>query len=129
MKIKTKNYDGTIIEVEVNINVYNYDKKNYWKEGWRNRKSKQENSYEDYYEKKLPHELWEESMEEKYFKKYEYEQLYKAINKLPKKQRKRIILRYFYELSIEEISRIENSSTRAIKASLHHAQKFLKNIL
>lgn len=31
-KIKTTNYDGTIVEVEVNINVYNYDKKNSWQE-------------------------------------------------------------------------------------------------
>ena len=46
-KIKATNYDGTIIEVEVNINVYNYDKENYWQEDWRNRKAKQQDSYEE----------------------------------------------------------------------------------
>ena len=60
-KIKTTNYDGTIIEVEVNISIYNFDKENYWQEDWRDRKSKQESSLEEiysYYEKGgIPPEL------------------------------------------------------------------------
>ena len=75
-KIKTTNYDGTVIEVEVNINIYNFDKENYWQEDWRNRKSKQENSIEEmyiYYEKGgIPHGLQEESTKLSYIRNFEY---------------------------------------------------------
>ncbi len=125
-KIKTTNYDGTVIEVEVNINVYNYDKENYWQEDWRERKSKQEDSYESvcaYCRKNgLPPELQEESSEDTYLRNFEYEQLYKAIDSLPPAQRRRIILRYFYGLSCEEIADIENVSKRAVEISIHNAQ-------
>ena len=84
-KIKTTNYDGTIIEVEVNISIYNFDKENYWQEDWRDRKSKQESSLEEmysYYEKGgIPPELQEESTELTYIRNFEYEELHKAINK------------------------------------------------
>ena len=60
-KIKTINHDGTIIEVEVSVSVYNFDKENNWQEDWRSRKSKREDSYEEVlkiYEKNgLPLEL------------------------------------------------------------------------
>ena len=77
-KIKTTNYDGTIIEVEVNISIYNFDKENYWQEDWRDRKSKQESSLEEiysYYEKGgIPPELQEESTELTYIRNFEYEE-------------------------------------------------------
>lgn len=129
-KIKTTNYDGTIIEVEVNINVYNYDKQNYWQEDWKKRKSKQENSYESvcaYYGKNgLPLELQEESSEDTYFKKFEYEKLYRAINSLPIKQRRRVILKYFHGLSIQQISIIENVNRKTIEKSLGKAEKIIR---
>lgn len=129
-KIKTTNYDGTIIEVEVNINVYNYDKENYWQEDWRNRKSKQEDSFEElcsYYEKNgLLLELQEESSEDIYLKNFEYEQLYKAIDKLPKNQRRRIILKYFHGLSIQQISTVENVNRKNIEKSLIKAEESIR---
>lgn len=112
-KIKTINYDGTIIKVEVSVNVYNFDKENNWQEDWRSRKSKREDSYDEVlkiYEKTgLPLELQEVSSEIKYIRGYEYKQLHKAIGKLPKVQRRRLILRYFYNLSIQQISSAEKS--------------------
>lgn len=131
-KIKTTNYDGTIMEVEVNINIYNFDKENYWQEDWRNRKSKQEDSFEElcsYYEKNgLLLELQEESSEDTYLKNFEYEQLYKAIDKLPKTQRRRIILRYFYGLTLKQISEIENVKIQVIDHSIKKAMTKLKNM-
>ena len=129
-KIKTTNYDGTIIEVEVNINIYNYDKENYWQEDWRERKSKQEDSYESlcaYCEKNgLPLELQEKSSEDTYLKNFEYEQLYKAIDKLPKTQRRRIILKYFHGLSIQQISTVENVNRKNIEKSLIKAEESIR---
>ena len=65
-KIKTTNYDGTIIEVEVNISIYNFDKENYWQEDWRDRKSKQESSLEEmysYYERVESHPNYKKSLQ------------------------------------------------------------------
>ena len=131
-KIKTTNYDGTIIEVEVNINIYNFDKENYWQEDWRDRKSKQESSLEEmyrYYEKGvIPPELQEESTELIYIRSFEYEELHKAINKLPDVQRRRIILRYFYNLTLQQIANIENVNKMSVKNSLDVAIKKLRKM-
>lgn len=132
-KIKTINHDGTIIEVEVSVDVYNFDKENNWQEDWRTRKSKREDSYEEIlkiYEKNgLPLELQEVSSETKYIKSYEYDQLKKAIDKLPKVQRRRLILRYFYNLSIQQISSAEKVSKKVIERSLRKAEENLKKIV
>lgn len=131
-KIKTANYDGTIIEVEVNINVYNYDKENYWQEDWRNRKSKQEDSFEELcscYEKNgLPLELQEESTELTYIRNDEYKELHKAMNKLPKTQKRRIILRYFHGLTLKQISDLEKVNINAIQKSIDRAPYNLKSL-
>lgn len=132
-KIKTINHDGTIIEVEVSVNVYNFDKENNWQEDWRTRKSNREDSYEEVlkiYEKNgLPSELQEVSSETKYIRGYEYEQLKKAINKLPKVKRRRLMLRYFYNLSIQQISSAEKVSKKVIERSLRKAEENLKKIV
>lgn len=48
-------------------------------------------------------------------------ELHKAIQKLPTKQRLVFNLRYFDELSYNEISEILNTSPGSLKASYHHA--------
>jgi len=57
--------------------------------------------------------------------------LQKAILTLPEKQRMVFNMRYFDDLSYEDMSKILNTSTGALKASYHHAvkkiEKFLKN--
>lgn len=131
-KIKTTNYDGTVIEVEVNINIYKFDKENYWQEDWRNRKSKQENSIEEmysYYEKcGLPHELQEESTELTYIRNSEYQELHQAINKLPKTQKRRIILRYFHGMTLQQIADLEKVNINAIRKSIDSALYKLKKL-
>lgn len=132
-KIKTINHDGTIIEVEVSVDVYNFDKENNWQEDWRTRKSKRKDSYEEIlkiYEKNgLPLELQEVSSETKYIKSYEYDQLKKAIDKLPKVQRRRIMLRYFHGLTLKQISDLENVNINAIQKSINNALIKLKKFV
>lgn len=49
--------------------------------------------------------------------------LHKAILKLPEKQRLVFNLKYFEDLSYEEISKITDTSVGSLKASYHHATK------
>lgn len=58
--------------------------------------------------------------------------LQKALAELPEKQRMVFNLKYFDELSYQEMSEILDTSVGALKASFHHAVKkieqFLKNV-
>lgn len=83
----------------------------------------------NYYQKNgLPPELQEESSELKYIRNYEYEELHRAINKLPKAQRRRIILRYFHGLTLRQISELEGITKMAVKISLDKAITKLRNM-
>ncbi|MCD8207875.1 MAG: RNA polymerase sigma factor [Bacteroidales bacterium] len=53
-------------------------------------------------------------------------ELHKAIRRLPKKQRAVFNLRYFDDLSYNDISLILNTSVGSLKASYHHAYKKIK---
>lgn len=82
-----------------------------------------------YYEKGgIPPELQEESTELTYIRNFEYEELHKAINKLPDVQRRRIILRYFYNLTLQQIANIENVNKMSVKNSLDVAIKKLRKM-
>ena len=62
-----------------------------------------------YYEKGgIPHRLQEKSTELTYIRNSEYQELHQAINKLPKTQKRRIILRYFHGMTLQQIADIEN---------------------
>lgn len=68
--------------------------------------------------------------EDPYFNGNEVQrQLHKAIQKLPEKQRLVFNLRYFDELSYNEISEILNTSPGSLKASYHHAYVKIKDEL
>ncbi len=56
-------------------------------------------------------------------------ELHKAIQKLPRKQRLVFNMRYFDELSYNEIADILNTSVGSLKASYHHAYKKIKEDL
>ena len=62
-------------------------------------------------------------------KRSEYSSLYNAILMLPQKQKRRIILFYFYNYTQQEIANIENCSLRAVQYSLSIALKNLKKLL
>lgn len=55
--------------------------------------------------------------------------LMKAIQTLPEKQRAVFMMRYFDEMSYEEISEIVGTSVGALKASYHFAAEKIKNLL
>ena len=55
--------------------------------------------------------------------------LQKALLKLPDKQRLVFNMRYYDELSYEDISQITETSVGALKASYHHAVKKIENFL
>jgi RNA polymerase sigma-70 factor (ECF subfamily) len=52
-----------------------------------------------------------------------------AILTLPEKQRVVFLMRYYDEMSYEEISRITGTTTGALKASYHHAVKKIEKII
>lgn len=70
----------------------------------------------------------EESIEEAVFRKFRKKQLHKAMGKLPKKQKRRLILHYFYDMTYKEIAEIEGCSVRAVEYSMQKAVKALKKI-
>lgn len=125
--------NGKKVKVEVNFEVWEFDKNDYWKQIWQKRKSKQEDSYENlckiYAKNAIPREFTSKSSENEFMKKYEKEKLWKAVNSLPEKQRRRIILRFYYGLKISQIAKIENCSERGIKYTLLDALKNLKAMI
>ena len=56
-------------------------------------------------------------------------ELSKAIQKLPQKQKAVFCMRYYQELSYEEISEIMGTSVGALKASYHFAYEKIKKEL
>ena len=82
-----------------------------------------------YYEKcGLPHELQEESTELTYIRNSEYQELHQAINKLPKTQKRRIILRYFHGMTLQQIADLEKVNINAIRKSIDSALYKLKKL-
>ena len=55
--------------------------------------------------------------------------LQNAILQLPEKQRIVFNLKYFDEMTYEDMSRVLNTSVGALKASYHHAVKKIENII
>lgn len=61
------------------------------------------------------------TVEDIVFDNIQIQYLHKAISNLPKKQRRRLILHYFYQLTCVEIAKREKCSTRAVEYSIHGA--------
>lgn len=61
--------------------------------------------------------------------KLESEKLQAALNKLTKEQRRRILLYYDYQLTMEEIALIEKCSKQSVQESIRWGMKKLKKIL
>lgn len=73
--------------------------------------------------------LIESSAEETVLRNEDYITLHKAIQKLPPKQKRRLILYYFKGLSYEEIGQIEGCTFQAVGNSIAKAEKNLKKFL
>lgn len=67
-----------------------------------------------------------DNMEEIVLKKLQADRLHRAINELPEKQKRRLLLHYFQELTYVEIAKREKCSTRAVEYSIHGAIQRLK---
>ena len=70
----------------------------------------------------------QESVEETVFQRIENEALHRAIAQLPEKQRRRLVLYYFGEITYEQIAEMEGCTKRAVKFSIDIALKTLKKI-
>jgi DNA-directed RNA polymerase specialized sigma24 family protein len=140
--IKTINFDGSITEVEVSFDVWKADKEFSGKERYYKARTKSYLSFDELMRRnesfdseksiaELPAKLIEPSFENEIFANVENEILQKAISKLSKKQRRRIMFYYFENLTFEEIAKFESKkiSARAIEYSVEAAVKNLKKIL
>ena len=71
----------------------------------------------------------QESVEETISQRIEVDKLHQAIARLPEKQRRRLVLYYFGELTYEQIADMEGCSHPAVIKSISSALKKLKNFL
>lgn len=84
-------------------------------------------------EETLEQRMWRVplSVEEAVYRRMQYEWLYQAIDRLPKAQRRRLILYYFYDFTYEKIAEIEGCSIMPVKRSIDRAlekiKKFFEN--
>lgn len=69
-----------------------------------------------------------EDLEETVLKKIRNEQLHKAVNELPEPYRRRVLLYYFFDMTLEQIAQNEKRSKAAIKYSIDKALEYLKKI-
>lgn len=67
-----------------------------------------------------------EEPEEQIFRKMTYQQLHKAVSDLPDIQRRRVYLYYFEGYTYEQIAQREGCTKQAVKSSIGHALKKLK---
>lgn len=70
-----------------------------------------------------------ETVEEIALQHFQNERLHTAITQLPEKQRTRLILYYFGELTYEQIAEMEGCTIMPVKRSIDAALKNLKKIL
>lgn len=77
----------------------------------------------------LPIDYLQEIPENEIVRNESKEQLAHALLQIPEKQRRRMILRYVYDLPIKKIAKIEDCSERAVKYSIRLAKENLKDIL
>ena len=96
-------------------------------------------SYLNYFDRYIEHsELTESSLNERAASQSESvedivycricnERLYRAVAALPKKQRRRLVMYYFYDLTYEQIAMLEGCTPMPVKRSIDRAVKKLRN--
>lgn len=68
----------------------------------------------------------QENMEEEVIRKLSYGELHYAVETLPEKQKRRLMYRFFDEMTYAEIAQKEGCSKRAVEYSVYHAIENLK---
>lgn len=69
------------------------------------------------------------SVEETVYRSIQYEQLHQAIDQLPKTQRRRLLLYYFYDFTYEKIAEIEGCSVHSVFVAIERAKEKIKFFL
>lgn len=99
----------------------------------------EDKSYLNYFDRYIEHsELTESSLDERAAAKSEpvedivycricNERLYHAVAALPEKQRRRLVMYYFYDLTYEQIAMLEGCTPMPVKRSIDRAVKKLRN--
>lgn len=70
-----------------------------------------------------------QALEDEVYQAIRHEQLRRAIELLPKVQRRRLILYYFYDFTYEKIAEIEGCSVHSVFVAIERAKEKLKKIL
>lgn len=76
-------------------------------------------------EETLEQRMWKTpcSVEETVYRAIQYEQLHQAIDHLPKTQRRRLLLYYFYDFTYEKIAEIEGCSVHSVFVAIERAKE------
>ena len=69
------------------------------------------------------------TVEETVYQAIQHEQLHQAIDHLPKIQRRRLILYYFYDFTYERIAEIEGCSVHSVFVAIERAKQKIKLFL
>ena len=69
------------------------------------------------------------SVEESVYRAIQYEKLHQAIDHLPKTQRRRLILYYFYDFTYEKIAEIDGCSVHSVFVAIERAKEKIKFFL
>ncbi len=126
-----KDYLGNTIKSEIPEEIYNTYKKEHliqFKMGneerrhWEQSKQTEESVYKKSFN-------YQKSVEEIIIENEEKENIRITITKIPELQKRRIKMRYFKEMTLEEISKNEKCSIAAVKYSLDNAEDIIRKIL
>lgn len=69
------------------------------------------------------------TVEETVYRAIQYEQLHQAIDHLPKIQRRRLLLYYFYDFTYERIAEMEGCSVHSVFVAIERAKEKIKFFL
>ncbi len=124
--------NGKKITVEVSYEIFRFDTNYRRGEKRYTEEAKDNSSYEGFCElneefyMKIPEQITTPSCEMEIIKGFSKEELHKAIDQLPEKQRRRIILMFSYGLTTMQIANIENVAHPVIVKSIQRALLNLK---
>lgn len=119
-------YSPYIIVDENFWNVHKEYLRNERKHKWRNKHKNVDNSSDSDFEMRH-HELISNSLEDYIMNKFDRQELYEMLKNLSDKQRRRLILYYFYGYTKAEIAKIENVGRKSIENSINDGLKALRH--
>lgn len=126
-----KDYLGNTIKSEIPEEIYNTYKKehliqfkmeNEERRHWEQSKQTEESVYKKSFN-------YQKGVEEIIIENEEKEKIRITITKIPELQKRRIKMRYYKEMTLEEISKNEKCSIVAVKYSLDNAEDNIRKIL